>query len=91
MTPLRCPTQTCYGWVSAIEENIENLFYGCGSCGNVWFHAHDLFNEITAIIQKYPYRAAVYIHSEHQGMCGYVAVPLAEEPADYINQVNTEW
>jgi len=84
---IRCPCETCYGWVSEVEEDGSSLFYGCGSCGNVWRNRSDLYDAVTSILEKYPYRAAAYLITKE----GYFATDLDEEPEDYEERIVDEW
>lgn len=55
-----CPTQGCYGSVTDINIDGENIF-ACGSCGNVWHSKQDLDNDITKIINQFSYRRECYV------------------------------
>ena len=84
---IRCPIETCYGWVSEVEENKDSLFYGCGNCGNIWKNKSTLFESVRSISKKYPYRVSVYLASND----GFTGVSLKEEPEDYDELVTSEW
>jgi hypothetical protein len=84
---IRCPHETCYGWVSEVEESKNKYILGCGNCGNIWIGRSELYAAILTITKKYPYRASVYIASTE----GYSPVDLDEEPEDYVELVVTEF
>jgi len=84
---LRCPNETCYGWVSEVEESSTSKFYGCGSCGNVWSNLDQLRESIEQIISKYAYRQKVYQKSNNV----WQGVDLDDEPEDYEELVASEW
>ena len=83
---LRCPTETCYGWVSEIEEG-SSEFYGCGSCGNVWPSLDELNNSIDGIISEHDYRRKAYIKDGNN----WAGVELDDEPEDYEELVVKEF
>ncbi|MEO0474511.1 MAG: hypothetical protein AAF085_00890 [Planctomycetota bacterium] len=31
-----CPVPGCEGWVVKVDEKMNDNFWGCGECGNVW-------------------------------------------------------
>lgn len=82
---IRCPLPHCTGWVTQLDPEDGSLFM-CDDCGQVWETKAELDAAIAAIIERFPYRAAVY----RQTAEGFAAVPEAEEPADYEKQVNQE-
>ena len=84
---LRCPSKTCYGWASEVEESANSKFYGCGSCGSVWKTLPELFDAIERIISKYKYRKKVYVKSQN----GWHGVELIDEPEEYEDSVISEW
>ena len=80
---IRCPTSHCTGWVCYIED--EPPFFGCGECGDEWYSKADLDADIARIIEKYPYRRAVYRWKN-----GWQSMPFEQEPADYRDLVETD-
>jgi hypothetical protein len=86
---LRCPEQTCSGWVCWVDDGDEK-FWGCGECGNVWFTREELDAAITTIVEKYPYRAKCYVKSGKPATA-WDPAPPEEEPEDYDELVEEEW
>ena len=84
---LRCPAKACHGWVCEVEQSPAAKFYGCGSCGNVWFSVEQLNTAIDVIISQYRYRKQVYAKA---GL-NWQAVDLDQEPQDYEKLVESEW
>lgn len=84
---VRCPTKACSGWVCEVEDSPAAKFYGCGSCGNVWFSVELLNKAIDNIIDRYPYRQSVYIRAG----ADWHPVERAREPRDYCARVEMEW
>ena len=60
-----CPVSKCYGTALYMEAEPEDeggdpAHWLCDCCGSMWFDKKNLMQEITAIIEKYPYRANRY-------------------------------
>jgi hypothetical protein len=81
----RCPVKTCNGFVSHIEDQINN-FYGCGECGTVWNMKQALFSDIIKIVTKYPYRKSVYKFDEDN----IIPVKFELEPVNYDKKISKE-
>jgi hypothetical protein len=79
---MRCPIETCTGWVCEVED-----YWGCGECGNVWPHRMALERAIAAVVKKCSYRAACYVK---RGM-SWAPAALDQEPPDYEDLVRAEW
>jgi Zn-finger nucleic acid-binding protein len=80
---LRCPVETCTGFVCEVDD-----FWGCGECGNVWKDRKSLDQAITQIVKKRAYRAGCY---RRRGAEGWAAVSAENEPKDYEALVQREW
>lgn len=77
---IRCPKKRCCGFVNQVDD-----FYGCGQCGNVWFSANDLKQDIELILQKYEHRKYCY---QLDNML--LARPADDEPKNYEMLVENE-
>ena len=55
---IRCPLPHCTGWVTQLDPEDGSLFM-CDDCGQVWETKAELDAAIAAIIERFPYRAAV--------------------------------
>lgn len=84
---LRCPIKTCSGWVCEINQDPNDIFWGCGECGNVWYQRLLLDNAITSITTSYPYRKNVYKKIDNH----WQAVNIDLEPKNYTELVAQEW
>ena len=67
-------------------EDDDGEFWGCGECGSTWRKKKNFMAEITAIVEKYPYRQACY---QKSGKNWLPADPGAE-PDDYEDRVEEE-
>ena len=79
-----CLEPNCDGIVCHVFNETED-FYGCGECGDELYSKADLDADIARIIEKYPYRRAVYRWKN-----GWQSMPFEQEPADYRDLVETE-
>jgi hypothetical protein len=79
---VRCPVQTCSGWVCEVDD-----FFGCGECGNIWRSEKELANAIKQSIVIFPYRAAAYMLVGQTWKNN----PSGSMASDYEEKVSTEW
>jgi hypothetical protein len=84
---LRCPCKACSGWVCEVEQDASSTFWGCGTCGNVWFKKQSLELDISSAISESDYRAKVYLKTQN----GFVGIDIDDEPEDYAELVAEEW
>lgn len=80
----RCPIAGCAGLAVKVQASDSSCFWGCGECGNVWHTDEGLYSDISEIIKKYSYRAAVYIR------VGWAFQPAGIEPKVYEDKVARE-
>ncbi len=84
--PYRCPVSCCAGFVSLVDDEDDDSFWGCGECGAIWYEKQKLMDEITAIIKQFDYRLACY----EQSNGGWVPASLDNEPDEYEDLVYEE-
>ncbi|QIQ21809.1 RHS repeat-associated core domain-containing protein [Zophobihabitans entericus] len=82
---LHCPVSHCDGLISFIDYS-KPYFWGCGECGKEWYKEEDLQNEISKIVQKYPYRQTCYEKKKEK----WIAAPESQIVADYESLVEKE-
>lgn len=83
--PLRCPVSACDGYVVYVT-NDGPAYWGCGHCGSQWRDFANLQAEITAIVERFPYRKKSYRQKGGQ----WVAAGRDKEVADYEDRVADE-
>jgi hypothetical protein len=83
----RCPVSHCAGWVDCITAPKAKPFWGCGACGARWLDVENLYEEISAMAARYPYRKKCY---KKAAGGKWLPVPLAEQPGNYEEQVEQE-
>lgn len=80
----RCPVSGCHGFVSFVEGDSSEGFYGCGETGDIWKNKNNFFNEIERIIKLYPYRKASYIKNGSEWL------PNDKEPNNIDDLIDLE-
>jgi hypothetical protein len=83
---LCCPVSGCTGTVSYVEDLEERPFWGCGECGSIWYEEKNLQAEISAIVEKYPYRRKCYVKRGGK----WAPADLSKIPDDYNERVERE-
>ena len=81
----RCPTLGCVAWVHEINDG-EDVFWGCGECGDIWRGQQALDRAISHIVKMFPHRKKVYVRTgKHWSF-----VPESQEPKNYEELVGKE-